>query len=372
MPAGELNWNEDYVWRGGQLLATVQPGQQGDQFKRHYTLNHLGSPVLVTKWDGGTLARYDYAPFGEEMSSSNPPGPAKMPMRFTGHERDVLGAGVLDDLDYMHARHYTPYVGRFLQVDQVLGRPESPQSWNRYAYANNDPVNLFDPDGREVRFRTHRVLGVTPYRHASIYIRPENAAYWAGHPAFKSGSATIGASRVDGLLVSNLNRGTDVNQGKLQDVLLDLGGRNEDLVILMLLLRDASYGDNLQYASYVFGDTDGYNSNDFVAGLLEAVGIALPELEGIVPGLDEPVPAEKFEAIINVVEEAVKAEIKRQETEQAHYEWVNDVNRMYDVMCPSCNFGRGPGDYLGPQVGWGESGWGGGGGGVGGRWWQYY
>lgn len=33
-------------------------------------------------------------------------------------------------------------------MDPVLGSPGSPQSWNRYAYAFNDPVNYFDPGGR--------------------------------------------------------------------------------------------------------------------------------------------------------------------------------------------------------------------------------
>ncbi|MGH9341210.1 MAG: RHS repeat-associated core domain-containing protein, partial [Acidobacteriota bacterium] len=86
------------------------------------------------------------APFGEDMTTAG--NQDYFGLRFTGHERDYHNVGVLDDLDYMHARHYTPYVGRFLQVDQVLGTPASPQSWNRYAYANNDPVNFFDPDGR--------------------------------------------------------------------------------------------------------------------------------------------------------------------------------------------------------------------------------
>jgi hypothetical protein len=40
--------------------------------------------------------------------------------------------------------------GRFLSVDPTwssadLGRP---QSWNRYSYVTNDPINRFDPDGR--------------------------------------------------------------------------------------------------------------------------------------------------------------------------------------------------------------------------------
>src|SRR5690606_32298443 len=68
--------------------------------------------------------------------------------RFTGHERDHGATGTLDDLDYMHARHYTPHAGRFLQIDPVLGRAGSPQSWNRYVYVGNDPINRIDRTGR--------------------------------------------------------------------------------------------------------------------------------------------------------------------------------------------------------------------------------
>lgn len=145
-------WNRDYIWRGSQLLATVQPDPEGGGRARewtwHYTLDHLGSPSLLTIEGGDTYSRHYYAPYGEDMSPGWIPDDSdEMPMRFTGHERDFLAEGVLDDLDYMHARHYTPYVGRFLQIDPVLGSPGSPQSWNRYAYVGNDPVNYTDPTG---------------------------------------------------------------------------------------------------------------------------------------------------------------------------------------------------------------------------------
>jgi hypothetical protein len=48
----------------------------------------------------------------------------------------------------MHARYYNPTVGRFLSVDPELGDPQSPQSWNRYAYVMNNPLNHTDPTGR--------------------------------------------------------------------------------------------------------------------------------------------------------------------------------------------------------------------------------
>jgi hypothetical protein len=42
----------------------------------------------------------------------------------------------------MHARHYSPLIGRFLQPD-----PTATES-NLYAYAENSPVTMVDPDGR--------------------------------------------------------------------------------------------------------------------------------------------------------------------------------------------------------------------------------
>jgi len=50
---------------------------------------------------------------------------------------DQLGLGLL----YMHARHYSPALGRFLQPD-----PDRSEA-NLYAYAANNPVTELDPDG---------------------------------------------------------------------------------------------------------------------------------------------------------------------------------------------------------------------------------
>jgi RHS repeat-associated protein len=55
-----------------------------------------------------------------------------------------------DDLDYMHARHGNPLVGRFLSVDRVGGTSKKPQSWNRYAYARGNPLLYVDPNGMYV------------------------------------------------------------------------------------------------------------------------------------------------------------------------------------------------------------------------------
>ena len=56
---------------------------------------------------------------------------------FTGKERDAETG-----LDYFGARYLSATQGRFTSGDPFLGggRPEDPQSWNRYAYARNNPL----------------------------------------------------------------------------------------------------------------------------------------------------------------------------------------------------------------------------------------
>ncbi len=130
---------EDYIYREGQLLASVD----SSNVTRHFHLDHLGTVRRITS-AAGAVTTHDIWPYGEEYTAQTD----GQQMRFTGHERDL---GVLssnaDDLDYMHARHYRPLFGRFLSPDKLGGKPKEPQSWNRYVYALSSPLNFVDPDG---------------------------------------------------------------------------------------------------------------------------------------------------------------------------------------------------------------------------------
>jgi RHS repeat-associated protein len=132
----------DYLYRDGLLLAAeTQTG------RRHFHLDHLGTPRLITRVSGDKVAYHVYYPFGEEATAFNQDTER---MKFTGHERDLASpAGTGDDLDYMHARHESPLTGRFLGTDVVEGKAGQPQSWNRYAYVRNNPLKFLDPDGQE-------------------------------------------------------------------------------------------------------------------------------------------------------------------------------------------------------------------------------
>ncbi len=140
--AANPNFPRDYAWRGGSLLASVT--QAG--LTRHDHLDHLGSPRIVTDAAGKTLALHLYFPFGQEATE---PDQDDLALKFTGHERDDLDSGGTSyDLDYMHARYYSPLVGRFLSVDVLGGVPGlPPQSWDRYSYVLGNPVKYIDPTG---------------------------------------------------------------------------------------------------------------------------------------------------------------------------------------------------------------------------------
>ncbi len=47
----------------------------------------------------------------------------------------------------MNARYYMPLVGRFISADTIVPEPSNPQSFNRYSYSLNNPVNYIDPSG---------------------------------------------------------------------------------------------------------------------------------------------------------------------------------------------------------------------------------
>ncbi|TAM45143.1 MAG: RHS repeat-associated core domain-containing protein [Acidobacteria bacterium] len=130
------SWGKDYVYRNGQLLAAIDATGT-----KHMTLDHLGSPRLITDAGRNVVEYHAYWGYGQEIDTAV--GTERM--KFTGHERDNLGSA--GALDYMHARYYNPTIGRFLAVDQGNGKPDAPGSWNRYGYTTGNPIKYADPGG---------------------------------------------------------------------------------------------------------------------------------------------------------------------------------------------------------------------------------
>jgi RHS repeat-associated protein len=100
--------------------------------------DRLGS---VAYESGGNNLRY--YPWGEEYTTT-----AQNQEKFGTYYRDQTTA-----LDYARNRYYSSTLGRFLTADPYramasgANNPADPGSWNRYAYALNDPVKFNDPSG---------------------------------------------------------------------------------------------------------------------------------------------------------------------------------------------------------------------------------
>ena len=141
--AGTWSWEEDYVYRDGQLLAARV---NAPEKIRHLHPDHLGTPRLITGSGGVELSRHTYYPFGGEVPPSvSPTHPERL--KYTGHEYDS------ENLYYMHARYYAQAWGRFLSADPVIDVKRAranPQGWNRYAYVENRPVRFTDSTGRRI------------------------------------------------------------------------------------------------------------------------------------------------------------------------------------------------------------------------------
>ncbi|NMW23738.1 RHS repeat-associated core domain-containing protein [Rhodanobacter denitrificans] len=125
------------------LLAVMFFGIAHAGTHHYYYTDPQGTVLAKADAQGNIIATYDYAPYGQPVTSmsGSPNGPG-----YTGHVNDPETG-----LVYMQARYYDPAVGRFLSVDPVGPTPGNIYSFNRYAYANNNPIGNIDPDGRQSR-----------------------------------------------------------------------------------------------------------------------------------------------------------------------------------------------------------------------------
>lgn len=147
-----------------------------------YSSDHLGTPRYVSYMQVADSDSHKYWPYGDEVTPQTEP----QRLRFAAMEADDEATRFYD-----HARHHDFGLARFLSADQLGGRPTDAQSWNRYAYARNNPLKYLDPDGR---------FTVSSFAFASALANGNqaaaNLAQWA--PAYIAGMAAA-ASGLSGL-----------------------------------------------------------------------------------------------------------------------------------------------------------------------------
>jgi RHS repeat-associated protein len=132
---GTGTWVRGYIYVGGQLLAYQENGRvlwvhEEPVTKAKRTTDTQGAVHSITELD----------PWGGETNRSS--GSWLLPHKYTSYERDANGSD-----EAMHRRYNR--LSRFDQPDPYDGSYNltDPQSFNRYSYVQNDPVNFVDPTG---------------------------------------------------------------------------------------------------------------------------------------------------------------------------------------------------------------------------------
>ncbi|MEK6289059.1 MAG: RHS repeat-associated core domain-containing protein, partial [Acidobacteriota bacterium] len=121
-----------YIYAVGRMIA------RGETGVTKYLLNDRLSERLVLDGSGNLIGRQGHLPFGEGLGESG----TQEKHHFTTYERDTESAA-----DYAINRHYASSVERFMQVDGLTSSSNQSTNFNRYFYANADPVNNSDKKG---------------------------------------------------------------------------------------------------------------------------------------------------------------------------------------------------------------------------------
>lgn len=125
-----------FVYLGSQLLAVQQSNAVSWVHQDPFVKSKR-----VTNGSGAVVSTIELDPWGGNTNRNN--NEAFQPQAFTTYTRDSIAA---DDAMF---RRYNRWWSRFDQPDPYDGSYElsNPQSFNRYAYVNNDPVSFTDPTG---------------------------------------------------------------------------------------------------------------------------------------------------------------------------------------------------------------------------------
>ena len=144
---GDIN-KIHYVNAGNGLCAMIVIDQNNYSNTYYVYKDHLGSINTITDVSGNIVAEQNFDAWGRNRNPVDgtylniPINPEWLFRGFTGHEH-LPQFGLIN----MNARCYDPVVGKLISPDNYVSNPFATQAYNRYSYANNNPLLFTDPDG---------------------------------------------------------------------------------------------------------------------------------------------------------------------------------------------------------------------------------
>lgn len=190
----------------GKIVAEYG-ASDGDDGGLSYVFQDIqGSTRAVLDSQGQVKSRRDYEPYGQEIAASvgmrgdgqgyNAADGTRQ--HYAGMERDEATG-----LDHTLWRKYEARAGRWTTPDPYLGSMSvgDPQSFNRYAYVRNDPVNFIDPSGLNPASPATRYGQFSDPMGVAFYVDGQLADAGTALGLVGSGAGYVDRYSVGGLIV---------------------------------------------------------------------------------------------------------------------------------------------------------------------------
>jgi RHS repeat-associated protein len=176
-------WQRGYVYLGGQLL-TIQDVPQNRVLWTHQ--EPYSKAQRITDAAGAFVSGVEVEPFGLETNRSFDWNGTNQKRKFTTYDRDANGG------DEAMFRRYAPKQNRFAQPDPYDGSNNlhNPQSFNRYAYTEGDPIRFVDPSGLNLEAPDNGYYSCIRYH----YSNGRGQGFWGGWNCTFVGSSDTGGS----------------------------------------------------------------------------------------------------------------------------------------------------------------------------------
>ncbi len=178
---GAITTYKHFVTAGSVVVGVLETSTMGVTSAstgsiKYFHYDHLGSVVAVSDAAGSVVERRSFDPWGRARSLNGAAGTGELPgglaaatdRGFTLHEH-LEGLGLV----HMNARVYDPQLARFTSADPIVQQPYDAQTFNRYSYVQNRPLDLVDPTGMTAlgQLDTVTVTGESGWRNVT-YLSP--------------------------------------------------------------------------------------------------------------------------------------------------------------------------------------------------------
>lgn len=154
-------------------MVDISENQEGPHQGIHFLhRDYLGSVLAISNIDARVLSQIHFGAWGDILKENRnylrgngiSPELQLVGRGFTGHEH-YQNWGII----HMNGRLYDVHLRRFISPDNFVQDPYNTQSFNRYGYAWNNPLQYTDPSG-EIVFTTALIIGLAVATIAGAYM----------------------------------------------------------------------------------------------------------------------------------------------------------------------------------------------------------